>query len=500
MKKIVIIGGGVAGLSAGIRLQEMGFDCTILEKNATPGGNLTGWDREGYHIDNCMHWLTGTAPGGLFEMWREVGMLGEDIPLYRAPYFYRSELGGKSAALYPSLEQTRRSLLAVSPEDGKEIDGFLSAVARTAELQMAQNNMQAVLCGLRMAGGLWHYGRLSLSELAARFRSPLLRCLLTDYIGGEFNAMGLIFAYAAYAFGNGSLPAGGSRAAALRMADRFATLGGRLLTSCEVRRVACTGRRVRGVFTAKGEYHPADAVIAACDPTVTFGKLFPRAAMPRRLAAMYLRHGDRRFSAFHAAFGCDASAVPAFGTLCFSAPELPERGGRMVLREYGYEPSFAPRGKRLLQVMQLLDEQESRAFLDLSSGREEDRAAYRERCAARAGACAAAILRRFPAAKKSLTLLDTWSPVTYRRYLGSESGSFMSFYVPGGVIPRTLPASVAGYENLFLATQWQTAPGGLPLAAQMGFRAAEAVEKAAVREERRARVGVSALPKKPAVS
>jgi len=57
MKKIVIIGGGIAGLSAGIFAQKNGFESTILEKHHTLGGECTGWDRQGYHIDGCIHWL-----------------------------------------------------------------------------------------------------------------------------------------------------------------------------------------------------------------------------------------------------------------------------------------------------------------------------------------------------------------------------------------------------------------------------------------------------------
>ena len=58
MRKIVIIGGGIAGLSAGIFAQLNGFESVILEKNKTLGGECTGWDRQGYHIDGCIHWLT----------------------------------------------------------------------------------------------------------------------------------------------------------------------------------------------------------------------------------------------------------------------------------------------------------------------------------------------------------------------------------------------------------------------------------------------------------
>ncbi|SDB66777.1 FAD-dependent oxidoreductase [Butyrivibrio sp. INlla16] len=62
-KKVVIIGGGIAGLSAGIYARLAGFEAEIYEKNSTPGGECTGWNREGFHIDNCIHWLTGTKKG-----------------------------------------------------------------------------------------------------------------------------------------------------------------------------------------------------------------------------------------------------------------------------------------------------------------------------------------------------------------------------------------------------------------------------------------------------
>ena len=63
MKKIVIIGGGVSGLTAGILAQKNGFESIILEKHHTMGGECTGWDRQGYHIDGCIHWLVGTKEG-----------------------------------------------------------------------------------------------------------------------------------------------------------------------------------------------------------------------------------------------------------------------------------------------------------------------------------------------------------------------------------------------------------------------------------------------------
>ncbi|WP_099974586.1 phytoene desaturase family protein [Lactobacillus terrae] len=51
MKKITIIGSGVGGLSAGIRLQKLGYDVDIYEKEATVGGKMNQIVDSGYKFD-----------------------------------------------------------------------------------------------------------------------------------------------------------------------------------------------------------------------------------------------------------------------------------------------------------------------------------------------------------------------------------------------------------------------------------------------------------------
>ncbi len=49
--KAIIIGSGVAGLAASIRLAVMGFEVEVFEKNAYPGGKLSHFRQEGYSFD-----------------------------------------------------------------------------------------------------------------------------------------------------------------------------------------------------------------------------------------------------------------------------------------------------------------------------------------------------------------------------------------------------------------------------------------------------------------
>lgn len=42
-KSVVVVGGGLAGMQAGVELAARGFKVTVLEKSATPGGKLRSW-------------------------------------------------------------------------------------------------------------------------------------------------------------------------------------------------------------------------------------------------------------------------------------------------------------------------------------------------------------------------------------------------------------------------------------------------------------------------
>lgn len=51
MKKIIIIGSGLGGLSTALRLSNKGYDITVLEKHSTPGGRLNIIEQDGFRFD-----------------------------------------------------------------------------------------------------------------------------------------------------------------------------------------------------------------------------------------------------------------------------------------------------------------------------------------------------------------------------------------------------------------------------------------------------------------
>lgn len=473
--KTVIIGGGIAGLAAGIYGQRYGLDCELFEKNPHVGGNLTGWERKGCRIDNCVHWLCGTLPGNAtHRMWQEMGLLNDRTGIHRSGCFFESEHNGERIALLPDLAETEARMLRLSPEDGDEIRRMMRTV-RALTPFAGSGTIAEKAAILPRVPDLVRYKGMNLYHLAGRFRHPLLRLLLTDYVGGEFAAIALLCAYAAYACGNGSVPDGGSFAAAQRIGNRFRELGGVLHTGTGVSKILVRDGAACGIVTEDGDEVPADCVICACDPYVTFGRLLPRENMPPALARRLEDPHTPVFSSLHAAYLCDRNALTEpFGTRIIDAPWFSARsGGRLPVKEYSREADFAPAGKVLLQTLVFQTRQECADWIALSV----NRAAYsrrKEEVSARMGA---AILDAMPALAKGFEIVDCWTPATYHRYFGAHCGAYLSNAFTPSAPLRSAPARIPAVRNCLLATQWLHTPGGLPIAADCGRHAAQIAAK-----------------------
>ena len=63
MKKCVIIGSGLGGLSCGVILAQNGYDVTVLEQGVQTGGCLQCFKRGGVKFETGMHFIGSASPG-----------------------------------------------------------------------------------------------------------------------------------------------------------------------------------------------------------------------------------------------------------------------------------------------------------------------------------------------------------------------------------------------------------------------------------------------------
>ena len=227
-EKVVVIGGGVAGLAAGIYALLSGFDAEIYEKNAIPGGECIGWNRKGFHIDNCIHWLTGTKKGTeLYDVWEKVGALSDDTQYAPIDAFFTSSYNGQNATLWNDLKKTEKELIEISPEDEAEIRKFIEYVeyskqcifpaGKPMEMWGIKDYVQMGATMKDFPKVMKEFGKISLDDYSKRFKSPILQRMICDYLPKEYCAYSFLVSYATMADGNGGIPMGASLQMSLRM-------------------------------------------------------------------------------------------------------------------------------------------------------------------------------------------------------------------------------------------------------------------------------------------
>ncbi len=475
---IVIIGGGVAGLAAGIFGQANGFQTTIVEKHTLLGGECTGWDRKGYHIDGCIHWLVGTKEGTpMNDLWKSVGAL-DGVEIHHPETFLTYEHETGTVPIHRDLDRLREAWLDLSPADADAIEEFVATIRQMGAFEMEADkpmDLMSIPEKLRYmasmkdaAAVLKRYGKVGLAEYAERFSHPAIRAMFATFAPGDYATAFLFFGLATFAEGQSSIPIGGSKGVADRMVDRYLALGGTVETGCEVTGVAIDGKHVTHVTAADGRSFAADHFIAACDAHFVFERL---------LGGRYRdRTFEKRFGApetyplasnTYIGLGLAAEVGDMPRTVRFDCAPIElgrEAITQITLNHYAYEPEFAPEGCTAMTV----------ALNHFGDGVDHwfalagDRAAYRAEKERVGEAVRAAIETQFPEFFGKLTVLDVATPATYARYCNAHRGSFMAFFPTIGSKMMAHTGRVKGLENFVLSGQWLQPPGGLPIAVVSG--------------------------------
>ncbi|MEG0504100.1 MAG: NAD(P)/FAD-dependent oxidoreductase, partial [Raoultibacter sp.] len=284
---VIIIGAGIAGLTAGIYARQSGFKTTIFESHSIPGGASTSWRRNGYLFEGGMHWLTGSSPKtALNAIWYEVGALDDDTPIHNCDPFCVCEFEEKAISVYRDLDTLRNHLIDISPEDKREIIKLCKDIKRFAEIDMPISNLKDVkmlkkpastgismLLSFPAFARMPFYAKFTIGEYAQRFKSPAIRHFMANLIGEDMSATGLLFTLATLTSGDGGYPEGGSLGMAKRMATYFEKLGGEIYYKTFVERVVIKDGRATGI-QVNGNLMHADAVIITQDTLAAANALF----------------------------------------------------------------------------------------------------------------------------------------------------------------------------------------------------------------------------------
>lgn len=290
-RDVVVIGAGVGGLAAAVRLARSGCRVRLLEARAGPGGLASGVEREGFTFDAGPYVLLDRP--GLEWAFDRLGLsLAEHVPLERIEEVYQVEAPDAPVVrFYGSLERTADEMDRQWPGSGGRYRAF---IAQTAAVYRRLQPLQRIshpgpFDVLRT--GAWRGVPFLLQSLAAVLDSTRLPRPVKDAVGIWTHIAGqkMREAPSPLAFvpslihGCGAFyPPSGIRAipGALEQAAREA--GVELRYSERVRAIRCDGGRVRAVETDEGALLPVDAVVANSHGVGTYLSLLPETPVRAR--------------------------------------------------------------------------------------------------------------------------------------------------------------------------------------------------------------------------
>jgi phytoene dehydrogenase-like protein len=270
VKKIIIIGSGIAGLSAGCYLQMNGYDTQIFELHDKPGGLCTSWRRGKYLFDGCIHSLGGLNPEfKLYNYWNEI------IDLKKIKFHYHEPLGsvededGPIMTYYSDPDKLEKELMRVSPQDEKFIKSFIKSIKKLANYDLMPskplelwNPLDYYLSQFRVMPVMSHLfkWRKSVKELTKNCSPRLRKVFNTDFFSrylGYFLVLSMASAYKK----NAGYPIGGSLKFARLFEKRYKELGGKINYKSKVARINTVDDRVVGVTLVNCKSHEAGIVI-----------------------------------------------------------------------------------------------------------------------------------------------------------------------------------------------------------------------------------------------
>jgi phytoene desaturase len=488
--RVVVVGAGLAGLSAALHLAGRGRAVTVVERGEHPGGRVGRLDVDGYHLDTGPTVLT--MPDIIEDAFNAVGeSLSERLDLMRVePAYHASFADGSALDVH-----TEAGAMAAEIEcfaGRREADGYLQLRNWLTRLYKVEFDgfiaanfdsplslLTPQLARLAAIGGFRRWDRM-----VRRFiNDERLRRVFTFqalYAGVSPQRALAVYAVIAYmdTVSGVYFPRGGMRALPDALAAAATHAGVEFRFGSSVSGLERTGGRIDAVRTTTGERLTADAVVLTTELPETYRLLdhTPRRLLPLRAApsAVVAHVGCRAVGnrvghhniVFGNAWDQTFRDIIDDGVL-MGDPSL------LVTRPSAGDTRLAPPGRDLLYVLAPAPNT-AVGKVDWSMAG----AAYTDQILQ-------AAFHRLPELGVDVELLHVVDPTDWARQGMAAGTPFALAHTFGQTGPFRPANTIRGIDNVVLAGS-STVPGvGVPTAMLSGRLAADRLTGAATRRRRR---------------
>ena len=432
MKKCIIIGSGLGGLSTGVILAKNGYDVTILEQAKQVGGCLQCFQRDGVKFETGMHFIGSLDDGQILSNYLNYLEIKDKIAVNRLDRnaYDIVSLNGERFAFPNGREAFIEYFSARFPSQRKNLERYCELVDQVASLSpfrdLKTTDDESFLKGNDLLFK-------SLNEiLDETITEPLLRDVLVGNLSlysaerdkTPFSTHAFIFDF----YNNGAYRVvGGSDAIANSLTDVLLGHGGHILTGQKVTKIVVENKSAKGVITASGDYYPADVVISDINPKqlidIVDDTVFSEAYRSRirdikntsSVFSLYLHFKDGEMPYINSNFYGFQSVTP--WEMSGTVDERWPQGYLYMHHCHEKEPKFAKSGV----ILSYMSIEALARWKDTTIGRRGgDYERFKHEMAER---LLDAVERDFPGLRDKIVDYHAATPLTYRDYTLTPDGS-----------------------------------------------------------------------------
>jgi phytoene dehydrogenase-like protein len=477
---VVVVGGGLGGLSAGAILAKKGYRVHLIEPHDKVGGFATNFSRKKYRMEVAVHVLDGAHPYNLRNELFEFLDVDRHVKFVTLPEFYKCHYEGESVVVENEFVKARESLLARFPRERAGIDEFFREMLE-CEVKMYEIAMRdpALPTNHPLFSALYPQMRrltqTSIGHYVDRLiQDPLLKKALLANVpfyhnnAYELSLCQFLHAQASYLLGGPQYVQGGSQVFSDFLADQIRQNGGQVSLKHEVQCLRVEGGRIEEVIYARTvgdksvQSCRAKYVVANAPLPLVYKKL-----LKPSVDADYLRLLDE--------LGSSTSATTLFFGLKKSLKELGNSAYLNIFIEEKknsqdfnfYENSVGVVDYDIADTRLCLPGSPSAdvIFMDqFSNWSKLSPLEYKKRKRLIAAVHIKNMEQRFPGFKDAVEVCEVGTPKTIIRYTASPAGAIYGFAPTCESYSRRFYGFFHGFntvmvENLYFSSAWSYTPG-----------------------------------------